>query len=95
MLYLVLFLLFAPLDPSGPLRTLTVPCESPVKIVYPVFWIATRESWSMCRISLWLSAQIAYPALSSSPYATLDLPGVCISFFRFFGKKKHVIFKGN
>jgi len=25
----------------------------------------------------------------------VDIPGVCISFFRFFGKKKHVIFKGN
>jgi len=23
------------------------------------------------------------------------IPGVCISFFRFFGKKKHVIFKEN
>jgi hypothetical protein len=48
---------------------LTVPCESPVKILCLVFWIATRESPSMCRISLW---PFGSDCLSSSPYADLD-----------------------
>jgi hypothetical protein len=38
---------------SGSFRTLTVPSASPVKILYPIFLIAVRESWCMRRISLW------------------------------------------
>jgi hypothetical protein len=38
---------------SGSFRTLTVPCESSVQILYPVLFIAARESRSMSRISLW------------------------------------------
>jgi hypothetical protein len=40
---------------SGSFRTLTVLCESPVKILYLVLLITKRESQSMRRISLWPS----------------------------------------
>jgi hypothetical protein len=43
-------LLVVVLDLSGPW---TVPCESPVKILYPVLPMAAKESRSICRISLW------------------------------------------
>jgi hypothetical protein len=60
---------------SGYFSTLTVPYESPVKILYPVFWIATKESRYMRRRSLWHFGSDCLPS-------TLQF-SVCSPGFRF------------
>jgi hypothetical protein len=64
-----------PLCASGSFRTLTVPCESPVKILYLVLLIATEESQSMCRMSLW--------PFSSDCLSSILQFSVCSPGFRF------------
>jgi hypothetical protein len=60
---------------SGSFRTLTVPCESPLKILYPVLLMAKKESRSMWRISLW--------PFGSDCLSSILQCSACTSGFRF------------
>jgi hypothetical protein len=58
---------------SGSFRTLRVPCESPIKILYPILFIASKESRSMRKISLW---SFGSDCLSSTFQCSVLSPGL-------------------